>query len=396
MDENCPKLLPPGFTMSGVRCGLKEKGNDIGLIFSDVPATSSCVITQNKLKSPSVILTKQNVERNKISAVFVNSGCANCATKTSFQDANEVIKVLGKYLNINSKNIAIAQTGVIGKKLDTSKIVSSIPQLVKNLSYETSNFCQAILTTDKVKKEISKKIIIDDKEVILYGCAKGSGMISPSLATMLAFILTDINISKDMLSKALKYSTDKSFNLTTVDGDTSPNDLVIILANGKAKNKIIKENDKNFKIFQDALYNTCLYLAKQIAKDGEGATKLVEVYACGAPSFKCAKEVALSVAKSPLVKAALFGCDPNWGRVLSAVGCAKANFDISKVDIYFDEMKIAENGCGLNFDVSYARKILNKDEVKITIDLKSGKNYANVFTCDLSYDYIKINAEYHT
>lgn len=391
-----PLNMPSGFRVSGVRCGLKEKGLDLGLIVSLSPATSSCAGTTNKLKAPSVALTEKNVKKGKIQAVVVNSGNANCATPSSYRDTQEIILHLSKKLKINPSYVAIAQTGVIGKKLPVEKIIKNIPELIKNLGDDTSSFCSAILTTDKVKKEILKNIIIDNKNVTLYGCAKGSGMIAPSLATMLVFILTDINITKKMLDSALKHGVSKSFNLITVDGCTSTNDLIIILANGKAKNRTIDRNNKTYKVFRNMLFFTCLHLAKEIVRDGEGATKLIEVLVSGGKSTESLEKVAKSVANSNLVKTAIFGGDPNWGRILSAVGASAVDLDINKVDIYFDDLKIAEDGCGVKFDEQKAKEILNKDEFKITVDLKSGKKSITVYTCDLSYDYVKINAEYHT
>lgn len=389
-------ILPSGFRASGVRCGIKEKGNDLGLIVSLLPATSSCAGTTNKLKAPSVVLTEKNVKKGKIQAVIVNSGNANCATPSSYCDAQEIILHLSKKLKIKPLYVAIAQTGVIGKKLPVEKIIKNIPELIKNLVSDTSSFCKAILTTDKVKKEISKNVIIDNKNITLYACAKGSGMIAPSLATMLVFILTDINITKKMLDNALKYSVKNSFNLITVDGCTSTNDLVIVLANGKAKNRIIDRGDKEYKIFRNMLSFACLHLAKEITRDGEGATKLIEVLVSGGKSTKLLEKVARSVANSNLVKTAIFGGDPNWGRILSAVGASAVDLDINKVDIYFDDLKIAEDGCGVKFDEQKAKEILSKDELKITVDLKSGNKSTTIYTCDLSYDYVRINAEYHT
>ncbi len=389
-------ILPSGFNVSGIRCGIKEKGNDLGLIVSRLPAIPSCALTTNKLKAPSVILTEKNVKKGKIQAVVVNSGNANCATLSSYEDAKEVVTNLAKKLEISPSYVTIAQTGVIGKKLPKDLIIKNIPELIKNLGNDTSSFCSAILTTDKVKKEISKNIIIDNKQITLYGCAKGSGMVAPSLATMLVFILTDINITKKMLDNALKYSVKNSFNLITVDGCTSTNDMVIILANGETKNRIITKNNKEYYAFRNALSFICLHLAKEITRDGEGATKLIEVKVLGGKSTKSLEKVAFSVANSNLVKTAIFGGDPNWGRILSAVGASAVDLDINKTDIYFDDVKIAEDGCGVEFDKQKVKEILSKNEFKIVVDLKSGNKLITVYTCDLSYDYVRINAEYHT
>lgn len=389
--------LPVGFKLQGIRCGIKEKGRDLGLILSEVPAVSSCVITKNKLKSPSLLITKENTEKNKIRAVIVNSGCANCATKYSYSDAKEMIRLTSSCLNIKEKEIAIAQTGVIGKRIPIEKVKRGIKVISKEIkSHNLENFLESIMTTDTKKKLEIREFKVGNKIAKILGLAKGSGMISPNLATMLVFILTDIAISKKLLKKALKSAVDKSFNLISVDGDTSPNDLVLILANGMLKNNLIKSEDKNFLSFKKALEDVTLQLSKKIIEDGEGATKFVEINIIHAKNFKEAKIVAKSIANSPLVKTAFFGGDANWGRILSAIGNSGVALDISCVDIYFDKLKVCKDGSAVDFKDEKAEEILKNKSFKISVDLKRGKEKIKFYTSDLSYDYVRINAEYRT
>jgi glutamate N-acetyltransferase/amino-acid N-acetyltransferase len=388
--------IPTGFKLQGIRCGIKEKGKDLGLILSEIPATASCVITKNRLKSPSVLITKKNT-KNRIKAVIVNSGCANCATKYSEKDAKEIIKKLSQQLKIKEKEIAIAQTGIIGKRIPLEKIKNGIEILVKEIENPNlENFIKAIMTTDTKEKFSYLRFKVNKKFAKILGIAKGSGMIAPDLATMLVFILTDLAISKKLLDKALKIAVEKSFNLISVDGDTSPNDLVLILANGGLKNDLLSFEDKNFLNFQKALEEVTLQLSKKIIEDAEGANKFVEIEIKGAKNLKEAKIVAKSIANSPLVKTAFFGEDANWGRILSAIGNSGIPLDINSVDIYFDRLKVCKNGFAENFEEEAAKKILKNENLKIMINLKRGKEKLKFYTCDLSYEYVRINAEYRT
>lgn len=388
--------IPEGFKLQGIRCGIKEKGKDLGLILIEPPAVAACVITKNKLKSPSVLITKENV-KNKVRAVIVNSGCANCATKYSYLDAEEMIKMTSSSFCIKEKEILIAQTGVIGKRIPLEKVKYGIKILTERIKKPNfKNFLEAIMTTDKKEKFFYREFKIGNKSAKILGIAKGSGMIAPDLATMLVFILTDAAISKKLLEKSLKSAVNKSFNLISVDGDTSPNDLVLILANGAVKNNPVECEDRNFLSFKKALEDVTFQLSKKIVEDGEGATKFIEINIEGAKSFKDAKMVAKSIANSLLVKTAFFGGDANWGRILSAVGNSEADIDINRVDIYFENLNVCKNGTSTDFKEEDAEKILKRKNFKITVNLNQGKEKIKFYTSDLSYEYVKINAEYRT
>ncbi len=377
---------PKGVLALGKSLGIKKSGKpDFAVIFSEVMADAAAVYTSNKVKGAPLIVTKKHLKNGKAQAIVVNSGVSNvCTGKKGIKDAEEMTKLTGKELGINPKNVVVASTGLIGAYLPMEKIKNGIKGIKNELSAK-SDVAKAILTTDLVEKEIAIKA----DNFAIGAIAKGSGMIHPNMATMLCFITTDAKMPSKELKAMLKNSVDKSFNMMSVDMDTSTSDMVVILANGLAG-----KADK--KKFQDALDFVCTEMAKKIAKDGEGSTKLIEVNAKNAKTEEDAKKIAKSVISSNLVKCAIFGKDVNWGRIMSAMGNSGAKFNENDIDIYFDDKKIVENGKGANYDAEKIKKIMDKDALKITIDLKDGKGSATAYGCDMSYDYIKINAEYTT
>ena len=377
---------PKGFTAVGKPIGIKKSGKpDFAVIYSEVLADAAAVYTSNKVKGAPLIVTKKHLSNGKAQAIVVNSGVSNvCTGKKGIKDAEDMAKFVGNELGINPKDVVVASTGLIGAYLPMETIKNGIKGIKNELSVN-SNVSKAILTTDLVEKEIAVKA----DNFVIGAIAKGSGMICPNMATMLCFMTTDAKIPAKKLQKFLKKAVDKSFNMINVDMDTSTSDMVVILANGMAG----KADEKKF---QDALDFACIELAKKIAKDGEGATKLIEASAKNAKTEEDAKKIAKSVISSNLVKCAVFGKDVNWGRIMSAMGNSNAAFNENKVDIYFDDKKIVENGKGANYDAEKIKKIMDKDNLKITIDLKDGKGNAAAYGCDMSYNYIKINAEYTT
>jgi glutamate N-acetyltransferase / amino-acid N-acetyltransferase len=375
---------PKGFQALGKSFGIKKSGKaDFAVIFSKVLADAAAVYTSNKVKGAPLIVTKNHLMNGKAQAVVVNSGIANVATgKKGIKDAEEITKYAGIELGINSKNVIVASTGLIGAYLPMGKIKNGLEGIKNELS-GNSEAAKAILTTDLIEKEIAIKV----DNFTIGAIAKGSGMIHPNMATMLCFITTDAKIASKKLQAMLKNSVNNSFNMINVDMDTSTSDMVAIMANGLAG----KVDEKKF---QDTLDYVCMELAKMIAKDGEGATTLIEVNSKNAITEESAKKIAKSVVNSNLVKCAIFGKDVNWGRIMCAIGNSQAKFDQNKIDIYFDDLKIVENGKGSSYDVVKIKKIMEKDTLKIVIDLKSGNYGAIAYGCDMTYDYVKINAAY--
>ncbi len=392
------KLLCPGFLTSSCTAGLKKHGvPDLGIIYSTVPATAAGVFTKNLVKAAPVILDMKRLKSGKAQAIIVNSGNANCCTaKQGMVDALEMTKHAASSLNIDKELVLVASTGVIGLPLAIDKIKKAVPGLVKNLSNESfTDLAKAIMTTDKFHKTVSEQQNINGKPFTITAIAKGAGMICPDMATMLCFICTDIKASPDFLKKSLLHANDRSFNTITVDGDTSTNDSVIIMANGVSG--ICMDNNKSAKLFQKTLDDVLIKLAKMIVRDGEGATKLVKINICNANSDKDAKKIANTIANSNLVKTAFFGEDANWGRIIAATGRSKALMDPDKVKIFFDDILIVENGagCGESSELK-ANKVLKLPEFTITVDIGIGTGKATVLTCDLTLEYIKINADYRT
>ncbi|GAE88599.1 bifunctional glutamate N-acetyltransferase/amino-acid acetyltransferase ArgJ [Acetivibrio straminisolvens] len=390
---------PKGFKASGVACGLKNnQKKDLAVVCSDDLAVASGVFTKNVVKGHSLQLTMEHIKSGYAQALVINSGNANaCLGEQGYKDAEEMASLAAQLLNCNSKNVLVGSTGVIGMPLDLSKVRSGIKSAISSLSEEGGHdAAEAIMTTDIVSKEIAVEFEIQGEKVRIGAMAKGSGMIHPNMATMIGVVTTDINISKKLLDKALKDVINHSFNRVSVDGDTSVCDMVVILANGKANNEGIVKEDIEYSTFKSALEYVCTYLSKMIAKDGEGATKLIEVVAEGAKNNEDAYKIVSAIAKSPLVKTAIFGEDANWGRIITAAGYSGADFDPNLVDIYIGELMVCRNGTGLDFDEEKAKEILKEAEVKIKINLKAGTSSDRIWTCDFSYDYVKINGSYRS
>lgn len=403
--------VPKGFFLKGMRCGItKYTKQDLGIIYSKVPAVSAGVFTKNRVKAASVLVSLRHLSNGKAQAIVANSGCANaCTGKKGMNDALDMAGLTASILKIKREDVIVASTGCIGSLLPMGKIKGGIRGLGNDINtsgcYHIDSFAKAIMTTDTVSKVATKEFSIGKNRVTLTGIAKGAGMICPDMATMLCFLITDIKITRPLLKKALKNAVDGSFNMLTVDGDTSTNDMVVVLANGLAQNRIINKNDREFSKFSDYLKEITIELARMIACDGEGATKFIQVTVKGAESFSDAKKVAFAVANSSLVKTAIFGMDPNWGRIIVAAGSAGAKLDSGKIDVYLTskdtgrgsrQTKLVHNSCGMRFNEKKAKTILKDKEIGIIIDLKRGKQKATVFSCDLSTDYVKINADYRT
>ena len=398
---------PKGFKASGVHCGIRHNRtkNDIAMIFSEVPASAAAVYTQNLVKGAPLTVTKKNLEKSGgiAQAVICNSGNANTCNADGIEIAEKMCALAAQALNIKPEYVAVGSTGVIGQPLNIEPIKKGIPELVKILeaSSKGSNLaCEGIMTTDTIKKEIAVEFEISGTKCKIGAIAKGSGMIHPNMATMLIFITTDTAINPKILDAALSEVVPDTFNMISVDGDTSTNDMAVILANGLAGNKLISECDENFEIFKSALNFICVKLCRLLAGDGEGATKLLECHATGAKDIKAAKITAKSVICSSLFKAAMFGADANWGRVLCAIGYSGADVDINKIDVSFEssagKIQVCKNGAGVDFSEELAKKILSEREIKILISLNDGDASATAWGCDLTYDYVKINGDYRT
>ena len=392
------------FTASSIACGIKKGSTkkDMCMIYSEKPAHAAGVFTKNSVKAAPVKISMENISSGNIRAILANSGNANaCTGKQRTDDANHMISLVSEVMGIDSKEVLAASTGVIGVPLPMDRIVSNIEPMAKNL--ESSNFpdaAEAIMTTDTFKKEVSVDFMLGGKKVVISGMAKGSGMIHPNMGTMLSFILTDAAIENELLKKALIECTDVSFNMISVDGDTSTNDTAIVLANGSAENKPIAMEGPNYYIFKEALKIVCIELAMLIAKDGEGATKLIEVNLTGGFSQDASNKLAKAIISSNLVKAAFFGNDANWGRVLCAMGYSGGNFNAEKLDLVFEgggkTIQLVEKGKGVPFDETTAEEILKNETVTIHVRLNDGSFSAKAWGCDLSYDYVRINGYYRS
>lgn len=391
-----------GFTANGIHCGIRKNKTkrDLALIYSEVPANAAAVYTKNLVKGAPLTVTKNNIENGTAQAVICNSGNANTCNANGIEIAEETCKLLGKELGIAPTDVIVASTGVIGQPLDIAPIANGIAPLVAGLGAHSDFACEGIMTTDTKVKEIAFEFTAGGKTCRIGGIAKGSGMIHPNMATMLVFVTTDCKISSQMLQKALSLDVEDSFNMVSVDGDTSTNDMVSVMANGLAGNEEITEENADFKAFQEALEAVTTYLCRMIAGDGEGATKLLECKVCGAKDTKTAKTVAKSVICSSLFKAAMFGADANWGRVLCAIGYSGADVDVNKVDVAFRSNKgtivVCENGAGVPFSEEKAKEILLESEIEVLIILEGGDGKATAWGCDLTYDYVKINGDYRT
>lgn len=392
-----------GFKASGVHCGIRKNKTkkDLAMICSDVVANAAAVYTTNLVKGAPLTVTKNHISDGKAQAVICNSGNANTCNANGVEIAEQMSDLVAQELNIKASDVVVASTGVIGQPLDITPIAEGIPILAKNLSENGScDAAEAIMTTDTVEKQIAVEFTVGGKVCRMGGIAKGSGMIHPNMATMLVFITTDTDISSEMLAKALSGDVADTFNMLSIDGDTSTNDMVTVLANGMAGNAKITAEGSDFDIFMKALNTVTVNLCRTIAGDGEGATKLLECKVSGAADINTAKTVAKSVICSSLLKAAMFGADANWGRVLCAIGYSGAGVDVTKIDVSFisnkGEILVCQNGAGVDFSEEKAKQILLEKEIIIAIDLNYGHFSSTAWGCDLTYDYVKINGDYRT
>ncbi len=391
-----------GFSANGLHCGIRKNKvkRDLALIYSEIPASAAAVYTQNLVTGAPNTVTKKHLKNGKAQAIICNSGNANTCNADGIEVAEKTCDALGKALNIPAEDVVVASTGVIGLKMDISPIVEALPQLISGLGDHGDFAAEAIMTTDTKPKEIAYSFSVGGKICHIGGIAKGSGMIHPNLATMLVFITTDCAICPEMLQKALSENVTDTFNMVSIDGDTSTNDMVVVLANGKAENQEIIAPDADYEAFCAGLKAVTLWLCRQIAADGEGATKLLECVVSGAKDKKTAKVIAKSVICSSLTKAAMFGADANWGRVLCAIGYSGAEVDVTKVDVAFRSNKgtvaVCKNGAGIDFSEDVAKEILSENEIDILVALGDGDGNATAWGCDLTYEYVKINGDYRT
>lgn len=392
-----------GYTASGIHCGIRKNRTkrDISLIYSEVPANAAAVYTMNMVKGAPLTVTKKHLANGKAQAIICNSGNANTCNADGIEIAEKMSELTANALKIPSDDMIIASTGVIGQPLNIEPVKNGIPELVKALSADgNSNAAEGIMTTDTVMKSVAVEFSVGEKKCRIGGIAKGSGMIHPNMATMLVFITSDAAISSEMLQKALSSDIANTFNMLSIDGDTSTNDMVCVMANGLAGNEEITKEDGDYREFMKALNTVTVHLCRMIAGDGEGATKLLECTVSGAKDKETAKTVAKSVVCSNLLKAAMFGADANWGRVLCAIGYSGADIDINKVDVAFKSVKgiieVCKNGAGIEFSEEKAKEILLEKEIEIQVSAGSENGYATAWGCDLTYDYVKINGDYRT
>lgn len=386
------------FLASGISTGIKKDKKDLALIYSKVPARVAGVFTLNRIKAAPLLLTKERIKGGIARAIVVNSGNANsCNGPQGMEDALKMTAEVSRLLDIPEERVLVSSTGVIGQPMPMDKIIPGISKAVSKLSIVGGNdAATAIMTTDTVTKETAVAIDLYGTTITIGGMAKGSGMIHPNMATMLGFITTDVTISPGTLQGAIRHAVDRSFNMISVDGDNSTNDMLLVMANGAAGGKELNEEDKDYNTFVKALTKVCTDLAVMVVRDGEGATKLIEAKVINAPTEKDARLAARSITSSSLVKSAVFGEDANWGRILCAVGYSGAEFDQEKVDIFIGDEQVASNGASITFSEERAAQILSKDHVLILVDMKSGTSNATAWGCDLSYDYIKINVSYRS
>ncbi len=392
-----------GFKANGIHCGIRKNHikKDIALIVSDVTANAAAVYTTNLVKGAPIAVTKENIADGKARAMVCNSGNANTCNANGPEIARQMCAIVARETGVDAKDVIIASTGVIGQPLNVEPIDSHMAELAGGLRCDgNEDAAEAIMTTDTVKKEAAVEFELGGKTCHLGGMAKGSGMIHPNMATMLVFITTDAAISSVMLQKALSTDIQNTFNMVSVDGDTSTNDMVSVMANGLAGNAEIVSEGEDFNTFMSALNTVCMHLCRMLAGDGEGASKLLECSVTGAPDLAAAKTVAKSVICSSLVKAAMFGADANWGRVLCAIGYAGVPLDVMKIDVDFRSAKgtiaVCRDGAGVDFSEEKAKAILLEKEIDILVNLNQGSVSATAWGCDLTYDYVKINGDYRT
>ena len=392
-----------GFTANGIHCGIRKNRSkrDLALIYSEKTASAAAVYTTNLVKGAPLVVTKQHLQNGTAQAIICNSGNANTCNANGIEIAQQMSSLLGDALHISPEDVVVASTGVIGQPMEIAPIAAGIPSLIEGLTDDGSDrAAEGIMTTDTVKKEVAVEFTLDGKPCRIGGIAKGSGMIHPNMATMLVFITTDAAISPALLQKALSSDIADTFNMVSVDGDTSTNDMVTVLANGMAGNQEITQENEDFAIFMKALNTVTVHLCRCIAGDGEGATKLLECKVTGAADMATAKTVAKSVICSSLLKAAMFGADANWGRVLCAIGYSGAAVAVDKIDVAFQSkagtIPVCKNGAGLDFSEEKAKEILLEKEIEILVELNSGEAAATAWGCDLTYEYVKINGDYRT
>jgi len=400
-------MLPKGFLVNGVKCGIYKNRdkNDIAIFYSHFPCECAGMFTANLVKAAPVTVSMNNLRKSKgkARAIIANSGNANCSTgKRGIGDAVFECGLVAEGLGVRPEEVLVASTGVIGQYLPMVNVIKGIDGLAMKMHSEKSDelaAARAIMTTDTKPKIVSRKILINGKAVTIWGTAKGSGMIHPNLvphATMFGFILTDASVEKSALNSVLKDAVENSFNRVTVDGDTSTNDTVLLLANALAENRKITKGSKEYLKFSCAVEDVCIELAKMMAADGEGATKLVEINVKNAANAQAAKKIAETVATSPLVKTAMFGNDANWGRIIAAAGRSGVKFNPDKTDVFIGNILVFKNGMPANFSEAKAKQTLKQKKVTVTLDLKQGKCATTYYTCDLSFDYVKINASYRS
>lgn len=397
--ENGSIVTPKGFSATGIHTGMKRKRNDLGAIVCKVPAASAAVYTLSKMQAAPLKVTKESLAaEGMLRAVVINSGVANaCTGKRGEEDAYEMRREAAAHFGVPEHQIAVNSTGVIGEYLPMDTIKKGIPQLVAAPEKaQADQFCEAILTTDTVTKQVGYQSEINGKSVSMGGAAKGSGMIHPNMATMLGFVTTDANVSPEALHHALREVTDVTFNRITVDGDTSTNDMVLVMASGLAGNDELSPGHPEWPAFVEMLRKTCEDLAKMIARDGEGATKLIEVEVRGAKDDQEAGCVAKQIVGSDLVKTAMFGKDANWGRIIGAIGQSEAVIDPEHIDIALGPIRVLSDSEAISFSEEEATEYLGSETVAVIVDLHVGDGFAKAWGCDLTYDYVKINASYRT
>jgi glutamate N-acetyltransferase/amino-acid N-acetyltransferase len=390
--------LPKGYKAGGMHCGIKRKRHDLGYIVSEVPATAAGVYTTNIFQAAPLLVTQESISKeNKVQAVIVNSGNANaCTGEQGLLDAFAMQKSFADELGFQEHLVAVTSTGVIGELLPMDKVLTGIKQILNKENQDEYYFKKAILTTDTCVKHTGVQLKIDGKTVSIGGASKGSGMIHPNMATMLGFVTTDANIAHEDLLSALRDVTNQTFNMITVDGDTSTNDMVLVMANGLAENIQLTKDHPEWSIFKQGLQIVCESLAKKIARDGEGATKLVEVQVNGAYSLNAASAVGKAIISSNLVKTAIYGTDPNWGRIVTAIGYSGVPVEPNAIKVSIGPFTVFENGLPSSFVEEEVKEYLESENVKLSVELNQGEYSATAWGCDLTYDYVKINASYRT
>ncbi len=392
-----------GFQAAGVHCGIRKNRSkkDLALIYSQTECAVACTYTQNKVFGAPITVTRKHVANGKAKAIICNSGNANTCNANGVEIAEKTCALTAEALGISKEDVVVASTGVIGQPLSIEPIAAGLPVLASQLSVQGStDACEGIMTTDTYPKECAYAFSLEGVECHIGAIAKGSGMIHPNMATMLAFVTTDVAIAPALLQKAVSEVVDDTFNMVSVDGDTSTNDMLSVLANGLAGNPVITEETPAYQDFKQALFAVCENVSKKLAGDGEGATKLLECTVRHAPDKTTAKKIAKSVICSSLFKAAMFGADANWGRILCAIGYTDAAFDISKIAVDLSSkagcIHVCENGAGVPFSEETAKIVLSEEEIHVDIDMNDGSAYATAWGCDLTYDYVKINGDYRT